>query len=966
MTSMDNFVLVDSRPLDLADGTLHRFRHKTSGASVLYLETAAVEKTFTIQFRTLPESHNGVCHIIEHSVFCGSRKYNVKDPFAELAKSSLNTYLNAITYPDRTVYPFATTNDQDFFNLMDIYLDAVFHPNFLNDPRILAQEGWHYEVDEAGNLTVNGIVYNEMKGMLASPDNALSIELLTHLFDNSYRWHAAGNPKDIPSLTQEEMVAFYKRHYHPSQAVMAIYGDLDIAAVLERIDAYLDSEQAVPPLLEEEAATSFAAPLLLRKTYPSASPDYAPSLTGIGIVQGRLDQLEDNFGLRLLASILFSMESSPIKQALVAKGLVSDVYASFDDTLLQPYTTVTLLDSYGEDLEAVRELVEAELKDLVVQGLDQNLVTSVINQWQFFLLEGFDNQGLSKGILLSLDALAHVDRGLSPAEKLDYAGLLAKVVEKSQQGYFENLIQTYYLDNPHWLYLSLEPSLDQYQAEVAEAQADLAAYQDSLTQQELAQLEADLLDLKTMQETPNSASSLASLPKLAVADLAPNLSTTPYERVSHALVAYAVQSDKAAKRPIQQVSLVFDQPHLTVADLPYLALLSGLLGYLGTATRDAFTLSNDLAEKTGTTYFWTRVFEKNGEPYVAIQFFSKYLHQQEEAVLDLLKDMAYGTIWDDEERLYQFLTNLLQQFDYDVLDKGNELAFQRLRSYLNAKGLLESHLSGLDFYWFLRDLVASFEGKKAELISRLQALAEQAFAREAVTVVYQGNGIQPFLDKLAQTLRPRIGQVIQQDLLADLVLTNKQEALVIDGEVNALALGYDFKALGGHYCGAMEVARKILNAEYLWDKIRVLGGAYGAELAVTADGSLIATSFRDPNLTTTLAAMAGMGDYLRQLKDHYSSLDGFIVGTVGDLSRPISETDKIHHVVSAIFEGYTDELRQRIYDQVLACSFEDLDQVADLLDKAMTMGYQTAFVSADKIDQARQAFNLVYLGQMGD
>lgn len=958
---MHAFELLDTRPLEIADGKLHRYRHTLSGATVLYMETAALEKTFTLQFRTLPDSHNGVCHIIEHAVFCGSRKYNVKDPFSELAKSSLNTYLNAITYPDRTVYPFATTNDQDFFNLLDIYLDAVFHPNFLHDDRILAQEGWHYEVDEAGELTINGIVYNEMKGMLSSPENVLTVELLTNLFDNSYKWHAAGNPKDIPSLTQEEMVAFYQKYYHPSQAVMAVYGQVEIEAVLEKIAPYLERVEEEPQTVVEVPATTFATTKTLYKSYPSASPDYSPSLTGIGIAHSQLDQLEDNFGLRLLTSILFGMESSPLKQVLVEKQLVSDIYANFDDTLFQPYTTVTLLDSYAEDVEAVKEVVQAELERLVSEGIDQDLITSVINQWKFLLLEGFENQGLPKGIMLSLDALAHVDRGLSPAEKLDYAALLDKVIERQKKNYFEELIQTHYLDNPHWLYLSLEPSQELYEEEAEQAKQTLSDYQASLTAQEVEQLADKLADLKAMQETPNSEEALASIPKLAVADLAPTIQTCPYEQVNHALPAYAVKSEER-KAAIQQVAILFRQPHLTVEDLSYLNLLCSLLGYLGTQKRDAFTLSNDIAEKTGAAYFWPRVFQKdNEEPYVAIQFFSKYLKDQETSMLDLLADMAYGTLLTDDERIYQCLINLLQEFDHDFLDKGNELAFYRLRSYLSSKGRAESYLSGLDFYWTLRDLVEHFEEKKAELVNRLKELYELAFDKTQASVVYQGEGEEVLLDSLEETLQVSPSQPISQNFVTEFTPENAKEAFVISGEVNAVALGYDFKALGHAPSGALEVARKILNAEYLWDQVRVLSGAYGAELAVTADGSLIATSFRDPNLSTTLTAMKGMGSYLRQLGDYYQSIDGFIVGTVGELARPIPEADKIHHVIISVFDGYTDELRQRLYSEVLACSLDDLKEVADLLDKAMSLDYQVAFITPEAIAEATSDFRVVNL-----
>lgn len=953
---MQEFVLVETHPLEIVNGTLYRYRHHKSGATVLYMETAALEKTFTLQFRTLPTSHNGVCHIIEHAVFCGSRKYQVKDPFAELAKTSLQTYLNAITYPDRTVYPFATTNDQDFFNLLDIYLDAVFYPNFLKDPRILAQEGWHYELDEAGDLMVNGIVYNEMKGMLASPENALTVQLMTHLFDNTYQWHAAGNPKDIPNLTHQEMVDFYQAHYHPAQAVMAIYGAVDIEAVLARLVPYLDREGEAPQPLEVPATTNFVAPKLLRQSYPSASPDEALSLTGIGLVHGQLVQPEDIFALRLLTSILFTMESSPIKQALVDKELASDIYADFDDTLRQPYTMITLLDSDECDLEAIADLVRTQLQHLVVEGLDQDLIKSVINQWQFLLLEGFENQGLPKGIMLSLDALAQVDRGGSPAEKLDYAGLLARLMAQYEQGYFERLIQTHYLDNPHWLYLSFAPSLAAYEAETMAQQQALQAYQASLSPSDLAQIEADLLALKTMQETPNTESDLASLPKLAVADLAKTLPTCPYKRLDHRLEAYAVQSSADQSRAIQQVAILFGQPQLTLEDLPYLNLLSHLLGYLGTQSRDAFSLSNELAEKTGTTYFWARVFQNGDEvPYVAIQYFCKYLKDQEAAVLDLLADMAYQTLWTDEVRLYQCLTNLAQNFEYDVLDRSNELAYHRLRAYLSVKGLLESYLSGWDFYWFLRELLEHFDEKKAELMTRLASLYTQAFDKKNASVVYQADGGQAFLDKLDATLRTSQHQAVAQCESWDLVLTNESQAFVIEGEVNAVALGYDFKRLGYAHSGALEVARKYLNAEYLWDQIRVLGGAYGAELTVTAEGTLVATSFRDPNLLSTLEAMKGMGAALGQLPQDIS---GFIVGTAGELSRPIPEMDRIHHVISAIFDGYTDQLRQRLYDEVLACQPADLKAVAGLLDQAMHMGYQTALISPEKIREARQAFQV--------
>ena len=454
---MKKFRLIKVESISKPRAEIFTYEHIKTGALAVHIDCDDRERAFTIQFRTLPYSDNGICHILEHSVLAGSRKYNVKEPFVELLKGSMNTFLNAMTFPDKTVYPFSTVNEKEFFNLMDIYLDAVFFPNIYRDENIMAQEGWHYEIDENEDLSINGVVYNEMKGVLSQPDQVLYQEIQSNLYDNVYRYNSGGNPNSIPELGQEEFEEFHRKYYHPSNSVTALYGDMDIEKALDKLDEYFDEFERVKKAETVPETEAFDKPKKIYTSYPVMRKESSQCMAGIGLVQGSYRNIKDNVGLKILTDVLFMQESSPVRNMLLDSGLVHDVYAMFDDSLVQPMSIIVLRGMEEDFADTVLESVQFELERIHKEGIDRELVEASINQWKFSIREGFEGESMPKGIILGMDAISNMDRGQDPSEKINYEAIIDSIEEIFERGYMEELLEKYYLKNTHRISVIMLP-----------------------------------------------------------------------------------------------------------------------------------------------------------------------------------------------------------------------------------------------------------------------------------------------------------------------------------------------------------------------------------------------------------------------------------------------------------------------------------------------------------------------------
>ncbi|MEO5806336.1 insulinase family protein [Devosia sp.] len=918
------------------------YRHKKTGAEVLSLVNDDENKVFGITFKTPPEDSTGIAHILEHSVLCGSRKYPVKKPFVELIKGSLNTFLNAMTFPDKTAYPVASQNLQDFYNLVDVYLDAVFFPLITEDT--FRQEGWHYELDEANApLIYKGVVFNEMKGVYSSPDAVMRDYAQHSLYpDVTYGKSSGGDPKAIPELTYQQFKRFHEKFYHPSNARAFFSGDDNADERLAILDAYFSEFERAPVDAEVQLQPRFNAPRQIVATY-AGSKEEGKARDGMVTVNWMIEPSEDRVAALsngLLSYILAGNPAAPFRKALTDSGLGEGLIGGgIGAGLRQPMATFGMKGIDPADAPKVESLILSTLADLSEKGIDQQTIEAALNTFEFSLRE--NNTGsFPRGISMMFSALSTWLHDGDPLAPLAFEDALKTIKEKARDGYFEALIRTLFLDNPHRTTVTLSADDKQGAREAEEEVARLKAVRDTMGAADIEGVIEVTEKLKALQNEADDPALLAKIPTLGLGDLTREVRTVPIEIST--LAETTLFYHDLPTLGILYLDLGFDLHALDQDLLPYLPLFGRSLLQTGTAKEDFVSLTQRIGRSTGGVAQHRSISARQDGPASAAWFFlsGKAVPDKVPELLDILHDVILTARFDNRERFKQMALEEKAGFEARLVPGGNSIVDTRLRSSLGEASYIGEQMGGISYLNFVRDLVRRVDSDWASVQAALERIRTVLFKRAQMVVNVtadagiwaQAQGeVGAFLERLPNT--PATKRVWGNALL------KKSEGLIIPAQVNYVGKGANLKALGFSLTAASSVVLKFLNTTWLWDKVRVQGGAYGgsARFDLTS-GNFSFLSYRDPNLLKTLAAYDGSSGALRAPIGE-GDLTRSIIGVIGDMDGYEFPDAKGYSSMWRQLTGTTDALRQQRRDEVLNASRADFLLFADALDAVAANGH---------------------------
>ena len=956
------FRLIEEKDVKETNSTIRLFQHEKSGARLFYMENEDDNKVFSITFRTPPRDSTGLPHILEHSVLCGSRKFPTKEPFVELVKGSLNTFLNAFTFGDKTMYPVASRNGKDFENLMDVYLDSVFYPNIYKYPEILKQEGWHYELENAEDeLRYKGVVYNEMKGAFSSPESVLWRKLQETLFpDTTYGYESGGDPEVIPELTQEEFLSFHKKYYHPSNSYMFLYGKMDVLGRLKFIDeAYLKEFEAISVDSAIPMQEAFDSMKSYELEYPISAQEDERDKTYLSLnyAVGLSTEPELYMAMEILEHILLSTPASPLKKALIEAGLGKDVFGKYDNSILQPVFSVIVKNSNAEQKEEFISVVLGTLKKLVHDGLDSQLVEAAVNLKEFQLREA-DFEGYPKGLIYNIKIMDSWLYDKDPIMHLRYEYIFEKIRAELKNRYFEKLIEKYILNNTHSSMLVLKPNRGMSEAKDEETKAKLRSIKVKLTKEQLQELVKQTKELKKWQNTPDTPEKLALIPMLSIKDIDKKGEVLPQqvkEEGTKVLAHHMFTND------IVYVNLLFDTTAVPQELLPYIPLLSGILGKVSTENHSYGDLSKEIDMHTGGVRFSPQVYgEKNDDskyhPVLSVR--GRALSGKLPRMFELISEIITKTNFDDVKRIKEIIQENKSRIEMRISNEGYTIACKRLFSYFSAEGSYLETISGLTYYRFIADIEKNFESRIEEVRGNLQKLMGMIFRKDSLVagVTCEEDDYHSFaksmnlmLKELSEEKLPSVQYVFETE--------SHNEGLMTQGKVQYVAQGYNFIKLGYSYTGKLQVLRTISRYSYLWNRIRVQGGAYGAFSGFEKNGNMFMVSYRDPNLKETLKVYDEMHDYLKNFQIEEREMTKYIIGTVSKLDLPLTPFMKGERAIENYMRKITTEDLQKEREEILSTSQKDMRALSDMMFELMKRQSYCVLGSEMKIKENKDLFD---------
>lgn len=938
-------------------------RHKKTGARVMLIENDDENKVFNIAFRTPPKNSTGVAHILEHSVLCGSREFPLKDPFVELVKGSLNTFLNAMTYPDKTCYPVASCNDQDFQNLMHVYLDAVFYPNIYKKEEIFRQEGWSYQLEDInGPLKYNGVVYNEMKGAFSSPDEVLEREIMNSLFpDTPYGCESGGDPNHIPELSYEEFLEFHKTYYHPSNSYIYLYGNMDMAEKLAFIDEHylsafekLEVDSALP------LQPAFSERKDLQLEYPVAESEneegnaYLAYSTVIGDASDELTAM----AFEVLDYALLSAPGAPLKQALLDAHIGMDVYGSYDDGILQPYFDIVAKGTDPDKKEKFVEIIRTTLENIVENGIDKKALKAGINYMEFRYREA-DFSAWPKGLMYGLDIFGS---WLYSDEKAFSHVKLLPVFEKlkalSSERYFEELIRKYLLDNPHGSVITLVPSKGLAARREKALEEKLQAELEKMTREERETLAAKTKALVEYQEAEEEPGSEKCIPMLKREDIRKEAAGFTNEEldVDGSLFLY----HQVPTNGISYLDLMFDLKNLDPEDVPYLGFLKSVLGFVDTAHFSYGELSNEINAETGGISCGVEVFDRadSADEYKAMfSVRGKVMYPRIDVLFRMIREILNTSKLDDGKRLYEIIARVKSRAQANLVSAGHSTAVLRGASYSSPMAAFQDEMAGVAYYQFIEKLEKEFDSRKEALVEKLTALMTEILRPELLCVSYTGE--KESLDTVMKQVK-----ALKNTLHTEAVKTSsrpmpcekKNEGFTTSGQVQYVARTGNFRKKGYEYTGALDILKVALSYDYLWMNLRVKGGAYGCMSGFKRTGESYFVSYRDPHLKRTLEIYEGIPEYVRTFQADEREMTKYIIGTIS--GKDVPRTPQMQGSISktAYFCGITEEMMQKERDQILHADVEDIRNLAPLVEAILSDDAVCVVGSETAIGKEREIF----------
>lgn len=917
-------------------------RHKKSGARIAILSNNDDNKVFYIGFRTPPEDETGVPHIIEHTTLCGSKKFPVKDPFIELAKGSLNTFLNAMTYPDKTVYPVASCNDQDFKNLMDVYLDAVFNPNITKYEEIFKQEGWHYELTGRDDeLKINGVVYNEMKGAYSSPDEVLSSQIYRSLFpDNTYSKDSGGNPEYIPKLTYEAYLDFYHKYYHPSNSYIYLYGDMDVVERLEWLDKeYLSLYDYKKVNSEINKQPAFDEIKNVEAQYSITMDDSQENKTYLSynrVVGDTLDEMLYQ-AFDVLDYALVSSPGAPVKQALIDAGIGDDVYGSYDAGILQPVFSFVAKNANASQADEFDSIIENTLKEVVKTGINKEALLAGINSSEFKFREADFGQ-FPKGLLFGLNCLdSWLFDDMKPFIHLECLGTFAKLRKAVDTDYFEKLIQEYLLDNTHGSSVTVKPKRGLGNEREEALAKELSDYKASLSDEEIKKLIEDTEHLKKYQEEPSSDEDLRKLPMLTRADMKKN--AMPFSNIEDELLDVKVVRHDIESNGIDYISFLFDAGDFAQSELGYLGFFTNALGLVSTEKYSYADLANATNIYTGGISTGTAshpdIKDRNNFVF-KFEVKLKVLEKNLDKALELMEQMLLTSDFTDTKRLGELVAQIKARLQANLSSSGHLVAAMRSMSSFSRYALYQDELKGVAFYRSICRIEKELSESPKSVSDKLAAIAKKLFARNRMLISFTGNNeaygnAKPSLEKVIAGF-DKMSAIGNQ---AEVHFNTAKEAFIDASQIQYVAKTGDFICEGYEYTGALRLLRIILSYDYLWINVRVKGGAYGCMNTFLRSGESYFVSYRDPNLSDTLDVYDRIPEYIKSFSPDERDMTKYIIGTFSALDTPMNPEAKGSRSLSAYLEGITYEQIQKERNEILNAQPEDIRRLADLVEAVL-------------------------------
>ena len=917
-------------------------RHKKSGARIAILSNNDDNKVFYIGFRTPPEDETGVPHIIEHTTLCGSKKFPVKDPFIELAKGSLNTFLNAMTYPDKTVYPIASCNDQDFKNLMDVYLDAVFNPNITKYEEIFKQEGWHYELTgKDDELKINGVVYNEMKGAYSSPDEVLSSQIYRSLFpDNTYSKDSGGNPEYIPKLTYQAYLDFYHKYYHPSNSYIYLYGDMDVVERLEWLDKeYLSLYDYKKVNSEINKQPAFDKIKNVEAQYSITMDDSQENKTYLSynrVVGDTLDEMLYQ-AFDVLDYALVSSPGAPVKQALIDAGIGDDVYGSYDAGILQPVFSFVAKNANASQADEFESIIENTLKEVVKTGINKEALLAGINSSEFKFREADFGQ-FPKGLLFGLNCLdSWLFDDMKPFIHLECLGTFAKLRKAVDTDYFEKLIQEYLLDNTHGSSVTVKPKRGLGNEREEALAKELSDYKASLSDEEIKKLIEDTEHLKKYQEEPSSDEDLRKLPMLTRADMKKN--AMAFSNIEDELLDVKVVRHDIESNGIDYISFLFDAGDFAQSELGYLGFFTNALGLVSTEKYSYTDLANATNIYTGGISTGTAshpdIKDRNNFVF-KFEVKLKVLEKNLDKALELMEQMLLTSDFTDTKRLGELVAQIKARLQANLSSSGHLVAAMRSMSSFSRYALYQDELKGIAFYRSICHIEKELSESPKSVSDKLAAIAKKLFARNRMLISFTGNNeaygnAKPSLEKVIAGF-DKMSAVGNQ---AEVHFNTAKEAFIDASQIQYVAKTGDFICEGYEYTGALRLLRIILSYDYLWINVRVKGGAYGCMNTFLRSGESYFVSYRDPNLSDTLDVYDRIPEYIKSFSPDERDMTKYIIGTFSALDTPMNPEAKGSRSLSAYLEGITYEQIQKERNEILNAQPEDIRRLADLVEAVL-------------------------------
>lgn len=917
-------------------------RHKKSGARIAVLSNNDDNKVFYIGFRTPPEDETGVPHIIEHTTLCGSKKFPVKDPFIELAKGSLNTFLNAMTYPDKTVYPVASCNDQDFKNLMDVYLDAVFNPNITKYEEIFKQEGWHYELTGRDDeLKINGVVYNEMKGAYSSPDEVLSSQIYRSLFpDNTYSKDSGGNPEYIPKLTYEAYLDFYHKYYHPSNSYIYLYGDMDVVERLEWLDKeYLSLYDYKKVNSEINKQPAFDEIKNVEAQYSITMDDSQENKTYLSYNRVVGDSLDEMLyqAFDVLDYALVSSPGAPVKQALIDAGIGDDVYGSYDAGILQPVFSFVAKNANASQADEFESIIENTLKEVIKTGINKEALLAGINSSEFKFREADFGQ-FPKGLLFGLNCLdSWLFDDMKPFIHLECLGTFAKLRKAVDTDYFEKLIQEYLLDNTHGSSVTVKPKRGLGNEREEALAKELSDYKASLSDEEIKKLIEDTEHLKKYQEEPSSDEDLRKLPMLTRADMKKN--AMPFSNIEDELLDVKVVRHDIESNGIDYISFLFDAGDFAQSELGYLGFFTNALGLVSTEKYSYTDLANATNIYTGGISTGTAshpdIKDRNNFVF-KFEVKLKVLEKNLDKARELMEQMLLSSDFTDTKRLGELVAQIKARLQANLSSSGHLVAAMRSMSSFSRYALYQDELKGIAFYRSICHIEKELSESPKNVSDKLAAIAKKLFARNRMLISFTGNNeaygnAKPSLEKVIAGFN-KMSAIGNQ---AEVHFNTAKEAFIDASQIQYVAKTGDFICEGYEYTGALRLLRIILSYDYLWINVRVKGGAYGCMNTFLRSGESYFVSYRDPNLSDTLDVYDRIPEYIKSFSPDERDMTKYIIGTFSALDTPMNPEAKGSRSLSAYLEGITYEQIQKERNEILNAQPEDIRRLADLVEAVL-------------------------------